>query len=125
MLSLKFLFALTLAGAALCLPCQGQLEAQQGGPSGAQSGDPQRVLANAIQLHQAGDFEGAIRYYQTFLTMSPNDKSRVIAYSNLGAALAHLGRYDEAIEQYHHALKAIPHDLGETSAASEVRFNLA
>jgi tetratricopeptide (TPR) repeat protein len=126
MFSLKFLSILTLMGAAFCLPGPGQPQAQQAAPSAAQSSDPQRVLASAIQLHQAGDFEGAIREYRIFLTAtSQSDRSRTIAYSNLGAALAHLGRYSQAIDQYQHALQTIPKDPRGTSEASGVRFNLA
>jgi tetratricopeptide (TPR) repeat protein len=125
MLSLKSLFALILAGAALCLLCQDKAEAQQG-PTGMPSPrDAQAVLANAVQLHQAGDFEGAIREYRIFLSAFPNDKSRALAYSNLGAALAHFGRYEEAIEQYHRALQASPGESGEPPEAAGVRFNLA
>jgi len=126
MMSPKTFFALTLAGAGLSLPCQGKANPQQGSPAETlPSRDAQDVLANAVQLHQAGDFEGAIRAYQIFLTASPNDKSRVLAYSNLGAALAHLGRYEEAIEQYDKALRAISDGPGEPPEAAGVRFNLA
>lgn len=125
MWSLKSLLALTLVGATLCLPPQALAKAQQGSPTGTHSSDAQNVLANAIELHQAGDFEGAIREYRIFLSTSPKDNSRVIAYSNLGAALAHLGRYTEAIEQYRQALQAIPEGLGDTSQSSGVHFNLA
>lgn len=89
------------------------------------SHDGQEVLAKAIQLHQAGDFEGAIREYQIFLATSPNDKTRLIACSNLGAPLAHLGRYEEAIAQYQQALRIVPVDSGEAPEVAEVRFNLA
>ncbi len=80
-----------------------------------QSDEAERILAKAIQLHQAGDIEGAIREYREFLALRPN---RVKARSNLGAALAHVGRYEEAIEQYQRALAAEP---GNASA----RLNLA
>ena len=126
MLSLKSFLVLSLVGTVVSLPRQGLAESQQGSPVAAQpSVDAQGVLANAIELHQAGDFEGAIREYRIFLATSPKDNSRVIAYSNLGAALAHLGRYTEAIEQYRQALQAIPEGLGDTSQASGVHFNLA
>lgn len=76
--------------------------------------DAERILAHAIELHQAGDIEGAIREYQAFLALRPN---MVEARSNLGAALARLGRYQEAIEQYQKALAVD----GKNAA---VRFNL-
>ena len=122
---LKSLSALSLVGVAVVLLGQGLPGTQQSGPVATQpSSDTQSVLAEAIQLQQAGDFEGAIREYRIVLAASANDKSRVIAYSNLGAALAHLGRYGEAIAQYHQALQAIPEDLSGTSEAWEIRFNL-
>ena len=126
MLSLKSLFPLTFVGAALCLPCQCRPQAQRGSPAETPlARDAPDLLAKAMQLHQAGDFEGAIREYQIFLAASPEDSSRVIAYSNLGAALAHLGRYREAIEQYHQALRAVSGDSSETPQVAEIRFNLA
>jgi tetratricopeptide (TPR) repeat protein len=63
--------------------------------------DVERTLARAVQLHQAGNLEAAVREYQTFLAARPE---RIEARSNLGAALARLGRYQEAIEQYQRAL---------------------
>lgn len=125
-MSRKSLFFVILAGAALGLPSQGKPEIQQDRPAEVPlSHDGQEVLAKAIQLHQAGDFEGAIREYQIFLATSPNDKTRLIACSNLGAALAHLGRYEEAIAQYQQALRIVPVDSGEAPEVAEVRFNLA
>jgi tetratricopeptide (TPR) repeat protein len=107
------------------MPSQEFAGARQGiQPASEGSLSTQDSLAKAIQLHQAGDFEGAIREYRTFLSTSPKGKSQVIAYSNLGAALAHLGRYSEAIEQYRRALSEIP-DGSEGTEASGVRFNLA
>lgn len=124
--TLKSRFPLVLTAVALCLPCLEGAVAQQGSSAGRpELRDSKEILAKAIQLHQAGDFEGAVREYQAFLATSPNDRSRVIACSNLGAALAHLGRYQEAIEQYHQALRDAPDDSGGTPESAEVRFNLA
>lgn len=100
-------------------------QAQQGDPTRQGSGAPQNDLANAVQLHQAGDFEGAIREYRAFLSTSPKGKSQIIARSNLGAALAHLGRYSEAIDEYRQALGAFPGVSSDTREMSGVRFNLA
>jgi tetratricopeptide (TPR) repeat protein len=125
MLSLKSLWVRSLAGAAILMPYKALASPLQGSPAvGRSSVDGQVVLANAIHLQQAGDFEGAIRQYQIYLATSPTGKSRMIACSNLGAALAHLGRYSEAIEQYHQALRLLP-EGSEGSEASGVRFNLA
>src|ERR1043166_4365047 len=71
-------------------------------------------FAQALKLQQAGDFEGAVRGYQRFLKTHPDS---IEANSNLGAVYARLGRFQEAIEQYTHAL-----DLDGRNAA--VRFNL-
>jgi tetratricopeptide (TPR) repeat protein len=77
--------------------------------------NPERIFARAVQAHQSGDIEGAIREYQAYLALRPK---RVEARSNLGAALARLGRYDDAIEQYKLALELDGRNQG-------IRFNLA
>ncbi len=79
----------TLAGAQTSKPAPGGDE------------NPERILARAVQSHQSGDIEGAIRGYQAYLALRPE---RIEARSNLGAALARLGRYGDAIEQYKRAL---------------------
>ena len=71
----------------------------------------------AIQLHQAGDFPAAIREYQACIAADPG---RAEVRSNLGAVLAKLGRYQEAIEQYQAALKVAAPEI-----APRLRFNLA
>ena len=77
--------------------------------------NPEGIFARAVQAHQSGDIEGAIREYQAYLALRPE---RVDARSNLGAALARLGRYAEAIEQYKRALAL-------DGRNQTVRFNLA
>jgi tetratricopeptide (TPR) repeat protein len=77
--------------------------------------DFDRLLARAIELHQAGDILGAIDTYKAALTLNPE---RTDALSNLGAAYVRLGQYDEAVAQYEAALKHDP--LNNT-----VRLNLA
>jgi tetratricopeptide (TPR) repeat protein len=77
--------------------------------------DADALFAQAVARHQAGDVIGAIEYYQAALQKDPQ---RVDARSNLGAAYARLGRYDEAAEQYRQALAQAP-------GAAAVRFNLA
>jgi tetratricopeptide (TPR) repeat protein len=81
----------------------------------AQSNDVDRLFARAVELHQAGDIEGAIREYRAFLILRPN---AVEAWSNLGAAYARIGRYKEAIEQYKQALAL-------NAASTQIRRNLA
>ena len=85
------------------------LLAAQTPPSG------EAILRHAIQLHQGGDVEGAVREYRAYLEQNPDS---VMARSNLGAALARLGRYEEAIGEYTQALKKDPGNL-------PVRMNLA
>jgi len=72
-------------------------------------------FASAVRLYQAGDVQGAIAEYEAGLRLQPD---RIDALSNLGAALARLGRYPEAIERYRRAL--------ELSAGDpRIRMNLA
>ena len=80
-----------------------------------QANEAERIFAHAVELHQAGDIEGAIREYKLFLTLRPKVPE---ARSNLGAALARAGRYEEAIEQYKQALAL-------DNRNTQVRFNLA
>jgi tetratricopeptide (TPR) repeat protein len=89
---LASLFCLWAAG--------GQSTAQTRSPDVA--ADIERAFAEATRLHQSGDIEAAIRGYQAILKVRPE---RVDVRSNLGAALARLGRYEDAITQYNQALK--------------------
>jgi tetratricopeptide (TPR) repeat protein len=74
-----------------------------------------RVLARAMELHQAGDLLGAIDAYKAALAIAPD---RADALSNLGAAYARLGQYDDAVKQYDAALKSDPDN-------TQIRLNLA
>jgi tetratricopeptide (TPR) repeat protein len=74
-----------------------------------------RLLARAMELHQAGDLLGAIDFYKSALAIQPD---RGDALSNLGAAYARLGQYDDAVKQYDAALKADPEN-------TQIRMNLA
>ena len=87
-------------------------------PAGAQgdkTADFDRLLARAMELHQAGDMLGAIDTYKAALTILPD---RADALSNLGAAYVRLGQYDDAIKQYEAALKVEP-------VNHAIRLNLA
>ena len=77
-------------------------------------GEFDKLVASAIELHQAGDVLGAIEAYSAALRVEPNHPG---VRSNLGAAYVRLGKYDEAIEQYREALRI---DAGNPT----VRFNL-
>ena len=76
--------------------------------------DARAALARAVSLHQKGDLEGAVAAYRESLALAPSVEGR----SNLGAALAALGRYREAIEAYRDALALAPED-------GRIRYNLA
>lgn len=69
----------------------------------------------AVQLHQTGDLQGAVRTYLAILNAHP---ARVDVRSNLGAAYSALGQYEQAVEQYKRALLID----GDNQA---IRFNLA
>ena len=77
--------------------------------------NPERILQQAIALHQAGQLERAIPQYRAYLKLRPD---AVDARSNLGVALASTGRYQEAIAEYREALKRRPGDL-------HIRLNVA
>jgi tetratricopeptide (TPR) repeat protein len=62
-----------------------------------------KLVAQAVQLHEAGDILGAIDAYSAALQIQPDHPG---VRSNLGAAYVRLGKYDDAIEQYNAALRA-------------------
>src|SRR4051812_27860442 len=66
---------------------------------------PEKILQRAIAAHQAGDTDAAIRDYRAYLHIRPD---AIDARSNLGAALASTGHYNEAITEYQEALKRSP-----------------
>jgi tetratricopeptide (TPR) repeat protein len=85
-------------------------------PAQAQTAqDFERLLARAIELHNAGDILGAIESYTAALAINPE---RADALSNLGAAYVKLGQYDDAIKQYERALEVDP-------ANTAIRLNLS
>jgi tetratricopeptide (TPR) repeat protein len=75
---------------------------------------PEQLLKEAIAFHQQGKFEDAIRNYDLFLDMYPDNPG---VRSNLGAALAASGNYARAIEEYKLALLK--------TQDPQVRLNLA
>src|SRR5271169_3688648 len=66
---------------------------------------PQELVQDALQKQRAGDLEGAVPEYRQFLQMHPEATA---IHSNLGAALAGLGRFEEAISEYKIALRQSP-----------------
>jgi tetratricopeptide (TPR) repeat protein len=71
----------------------------------AQQPDPDRLFGTAVEAQQRGDYTTAIEDYQKLLKLRPK---MVEARANLGAALAHVGRFDEAIKEYQLALPDVP-----------------
>ena len=71
------------------------------GAACAQSSGPEQLFREAVTAQQHGDDALAVRKYQELLKSYPD---AVEVRANLGAALAKLGRYDEAIVQYRAAL---------------------
>ena len=82
--------------------------------AGQTNQSPEALLKEAQSLHQAGKLDQAIEDYRLFLKQYP-DVFQV--RSNLGAALAAAGRYEEAIAEYKRALKLNP--------LPQIRLNLA
>jgi tetratricopeptide (TPR) repeat protein len=76
---------------------------------------PQQLVQDALQRQQAGDLGGAVPEYRQFLKTHPEATA---IHSNLGAALAGLGRFEEAVAEYKIALKQSP-------TAPGTRLNLA
>jgi tetratricopeptide (TPR) repeat protein len=65
----------------------------------------QQLVQDAMQKQQAGDLEGAVTGYRQFLKVHPDAAA---IHSNLGAALAGLGRFEEALPEYKIALRQSP-----------------
>jgi tetratricopeptide (TPR) repeat protein len=76
---------------------------------------PQELVQDAISKQRAGDLAGAVQQYRQFLKLHPEATA---IHSNLGAALAGLGRFENAIAEYRIALKQSPSFPG-------ARLNLA
>lgn len=81
----------------------------------AQAQNPQELIQDAMQKQQSGDLAGAVPEYREFLKLHPEATA---IHSNLGAALAGLGRFEEAIPEYKMALRQSPRLPG-------ARLNLA
>lgn len=87
------------------------------GCSAAYTQDAQAAWVRALRLHQSGELTQAVEAYKECLQL---DSSRYDARSNLGAVLAAMGRYHEAVEQYRQALISAPPQF-----AAPLRQNLA
>jgi len=82
--------------------------------NGQTAQSPEALLKEAESLQQAGKLDEAIKDYRLLLAKYP-DVAPV--RSNLGAALAAAGRYEEAIVEYKRALRLQP--------LPQIRLNLA
>ena len=80
----------------------------------ARSQTPQALVQDAISKQRAGDLAGAVKEYRQFLKLHPEATA---IHSNLGAALAGLGRFEEAIAEYRIALKQSPRSPGPDSTS--------
>lgn len=74
-------------------------------PAVAFAQDPAALYRQALDHQRLGDLAGAVQLYRQVLAV---DASSIAARSNLGASLAGLGRYAEAIPEYEAALKTAP-----------------
>lgn len=81
----------------------------------SQTSSAQQLFAEAVAAQQRGDDALAVEKYRALLALQP-DVPEVMA--NLGAALSHMGRYEEAIAEYRAALEKRPGD-------ASLRLNLA
>jgi tetratricopeptide (TPR) repeat protein len=70
----------------------------------AQQPNPDPLLQTAIHEQEKGDLQAAIRDYRKVIELHPD---AVEARVNLGAALVHVGRFDEAIAMYRSALPSL------------------
>ena len=74
----------------------------------AQTPTAKQLFQQAVEAQQRGDDVAAVRIYRELLQSHPEV---VLARANLGASLANLKRFDEAIEEYQAALLTDPHNL--------------
>jgi len=70
-----------------------------------QTRSPQTLSEDADAAYVRGDVQEAIRLYEELIKVEPDS---VGARTNLGVALARLGRYNDAVAQYDEALKRAP-----------------
>jgi len=76
---------------------------------------PEQLFRDAVDAQNHGDYAHAVEKYQQLIALRPDVPE---ARANLGAALVHLGRFDEAITQYESALAGNPNQM-------QIRMNLA
>jgi tetratricopeptide (TPR) repeat protein len=69
------------------------------------------LLGLGEALDDSGQHEDALSVYDEFLATERLDRNRAIAHVKRSAALAHLDKHKEALEEYQQALKYAPRDL--------------
>lgn len=67
--------------------------------------DVDQLLAQAADMHQAGDLLGAVAAYRVVLQTVPD---RADVRSNLGAAYVRLGQFEDAFREYNEAIRLDP-----------------
>ena len=72
-----------------------------------QAPEPEQLFREASEAQQHGDAALAVSKYQQLIKLHPE---MAAAHANLGVVLVSLGRFDEAITQYHIALAEAPDD---------------
>src|SRR5262249_8048856 len=65
----------------------------------------QQLVDDAMQKQKSGDLVGAVAGYKEFLKLHPEATP---IHTDLGVALAGLGKYEEAVSEYKIALKQSP-----------------
>jgi tetratricopeptide (TPR) repeat protein len=80
-----------------------------------EANSPKTLYRDADSAYDRGDIQQAIQLYEKLIKIDPDS---VAARTNLGVALAHVGRYRDAIVQYQEALNRDPNN-------QVVRLNLA
>ena len=81
----------------------------------AQDAAPEQLFKEAAEAQRRGDNALAVDKYQALIKLRPDN---VAVHANLGAALTHLRRFDEAITEYERALALAPDSV-------QIRVNLA
>jgi Flp pilus assembly protein TadD len=104
-----YLFVLCVLGATFIFAPASSAEAQ------TEANSPKSLYRDADAAYDRGDVQQAIQLYEKLIKIDPDS---VAARTNLGVALAHVGRYRDAITQYEEALNRAPDSL-------VVRLNLA
>jgi len=75
------------------------------------NGDRKALLGLGEAKDYNGDPQFAVRAYDKFLATESEDRNKAIAHVKKGLALAHLGRHNDALDEYREALKYAPGDV--------------